>query len=61
MDNNRYKPQTNTPLLSQRDVAICKNLHCDNLTEYPVDTEFCSDCKKRLSKTVRGSQQFIRA
>lgn len=56
---SKYKPQTNTPLLAQRNAAICTNRFCTSLKEYPVDTEFCPDCKKRLTKTVAGLDQFV--
>lgn len=52
MSKNKYIPWTNTKLLAQRNCAICKNRFCKNVTEMPIDTEFCPGCNKRMSKTI---------
>lgn len=55
---SKYRPLNNTPLLDVRNVAVCKNLHCSNTDEHVVNLEFCPDCRKRLTKTVKGSQLY---
>jgi hypothetical protein len=53
-------PHNNTPLLQERNITICVNTFCSNTKEFSLTTERCPDCKKLLSKVVKGeSPQYV--
>jgi hypothetical protein len=54
-----YNPQTNTPLLEQRNITICTNRFCTDITKHDINIEFCPVCKKRLTKTIDQEDPFF--
>ena len=50
---------SNTPLIEESNrVRVCKNLTCSNTNEYPMSTELCPDCKKKMCNTTQGANLF---
>lgn len=53
------KPETNTPLIKEADrVRVCKNLTCNDYTEYSMVVELCPTCGKKMASTTKGARLF---